>query len=120
MVRPWAALAAALLVGGCGSGTGDLARHVAEEFVSAASAGDPARMCALLTERAREGVDDCSTVDVPGDGEVLDVEVWGDAARVRTSSDTLFLREVSAGWRVSGAGCDPVPDRPYTCEVGGP
>ncbi|WP_433271921.1 hypothetical protein ACQPZF_14470 [Actinosynnema sp. CS-041913] len=118
MARRLVLLATVLTVGGCGSGTGDLARRTADEFVSAVAAGDSARMCELLTERAKEDVD-CSTVDIPG-GTVEEVEVWGDAGRVRTSSDTLFLRELSSGWRISGAGCEPVPDRPYSCEVGGP
>ncbi|MBB5960244.1 hypothetical protein FHS29_006867 [Saccharothrix tamanrassetensis] len=118
MLRRLGLLATVLAVAGCGSGTEDLARRAADEFASAVSAGDSARICSLLTERAREHVD-CAAVDLPG-GEVEEVVVWGDAARARTASDTLFLRELAVGWRVSGAGCHPVPDRPYSCEVGGP
>jgi hypothetical protein len=107
-----------LLASGCGSGTGDLARRAADEFTAAVASGDSERTCELLTERAREGVD-CSSLDLPG-GSVEAVEVWGDAARVRTSQDVLFLRELSSGWRVAGAGCESQGDRPYSCEVGGP
>ncbi|WP_309117432.1 hypothetical protein [Saccharothrix sp.] len=117
MLRWLGVLATAVVVSGCGSGSADLVRGAAEEFLAAASSGDSERACSLLTERARET---CSTVDIPG-GTVEDIAVWGDAARVRTSSgDTLFLRELSSGWRVSAAGCEPVPERPYSCEVGGP
>lgn len=107
-----------LLASGCGSGTADLAGRAADEFSAAVASGDSERACELLTERARERVD-CSSLDVPG-GSVETVEVWGDAAKVRTSADVLFLRELSSGWRVAGAGCESRGDRPYSCEVGGP
>jgi hypothetical protein len=117
MMRWLGVLATAFVVSACGSGSTDLVRGAAEEFLAAASSGDDERACSLLTERAGQ---DCSTVDVPG-GTVEEVHVWGDAAQVRTSSgDTLFLRELNSGWKVSGAGCKTVPDRPYECEVGGP
>ncbi|MEV0674970.1 hypothetical protein AB0I60_00465 [Actinosynnema sp. NPDC050436] len=53
-------------------------------------------------------------------GQVEDVVVRGDAARVRAGSDTVFLREPASGWRVAGAGCRAVDGRPYACDVGGP
>ena len=112
------ALPAVLLVGGCGTGSDDLVRRAAEEFTAALAAGDGDRACGLLTERAREDVE-CSSLDVPG-GTVESVEVWGDAAQVRTSGGVLFLRELTSGWRVAGAGCESRGERPYTCEVGGP
>ncbi|QFZ18081.1 hypothetical protein [Saccharothrix syringae] len=112
-------LVALLAAGGCGSGTDDLVRRTAEDFTSAVAAGDSQRACALLTDRAREGVE-CSSLDLPGGAPVEEVEVWGDAARVRTDTDVLFLRELSSGWHVSGAGCVARPDRPYACGVGGP
>lgn len=111
-------LIATLLVGGCGSGTEDLVRRAAQDFSSAVADGDGARACGLLTEQARENAD-CAALEVPG-GPVEQVEVWGDAARVRTAGDVLFLRELAVGWRVSGAGCEPRGDRPHECEVGGP
>jgi hypothetical protein len=108
----------AVLVGGCGTGSDDLVRRAAEEFTAAVASGDTDRACELLTERAREDVE-CSALDVPG-GTVEAVEVWGDAAQVHTSDDVLFLRELTSGWRVAGAGCEPRGERPYSCEVGGP
>ncbi|MFI9009305.1 hypothetical protein ACIGNX_18955 [Actinosynnema sp. NPDC053489] len=113
-----AALPVVLALGGCGAGSEDLVRGTAEEFTAAVASGEHDRACELLTERAREGVE-CSSLDVPG-GAVRTVEVWGDAAQVRTSDDVLFLREPAAGWRVSGAGCRSREERPYECEVGGP
>ncbi|MCE6999123.1 hypothetical protein LZG04_30600 [Saccharothrix sp. S26] len=112
------ALPAVLVLGGCGTSSDDLVRRTAEEFTSAVAAGDSDRACDLLTEKAREDVE-CSSLDVPG-GAVRSVEAWGDAAQVRTSDDVLFLRDVTSGWRVSGAGCRPQGERPYKCEVGGP
>ncbi|MGM1065132.1 hypothetical protein [Saccharothrix sp. Mg75] len=111
-------LTAALVASGCGSGTEDLVRRAAEDFTSAVSAGDSARACDLLTGQARDSTD-CAALDVPG-GPVEQVEVWGDAARVRTAGDVLFLRELAVGWRVSGAGCEPRGEHPHECEVGGP
>ncbi|OKI22057.1 hypothetical protein A6A25_36395 [Saccharothrix sp. CB00851] len=111
-------LPAVLVLGGCGSGSGDVVKRVTEEFTAAVASGDSERACELLTDRAREDVE-CSSLDVPG-GTVESVEVWGDAAQVRTSDDVLFLRELSSGWRVAGAGCESQGERPYTCEVGGP
>jgi hypothetical protein len=115
---PAVALPALLVVGGCGTGSDDLVRRTAEEFTAAVASGDVERACGLLTERAREDVE-CESLDVPG-GTVRAVEVWGDAAQVRTSDDVLFLRELASGWRVAGAGCESQGERPYTCEVGGP
>ncbi|MER5265121.1 hypothetical protein ABTZ99_23900 [Actinosynnema sp. NPDC002837] len=115
---PAVALPAVLVVGGCGTASDDLARRAAEEFTAAVASGDTDRACGLLTERAREDVE-CSSLDVPG-GAVRSVEVWGDAAQVRTSDDVLFLRDLTDGWRVSGAGCESRGERPYECEVGGP
>ncbi|NUT52893.1 MAG: hypothetical protein HOV94_37245 [Saccharothrix sp.] len=112
------AVLAALVVAACGTGSDDLARRTVEEFTSAVAGGDSDRACDLLTERAREDVE-CPSLDVPG-GSVESVEVWGDAALVRTSRDVLFLRELSSGWKVAGAGCEQRGDRPYECEVGGP
>ncbi|MEU4743352.1 hypothetical protein AB0G02_23215 [Actinosynnema sp. NPDC023658] len=115
---PAVVLPAVLVVSGCGSGTSDLVEHAAQEFTEAVDSGDSDRACELLTQRAREGVE-CSSLDVPG-GSVESVEIWGDAAQVRTSRDVLFLRELSDGWRVAGAGCESQGERPYRCEVGGP
>ncbi|XVS66845.1 hypothetical protein ACQPYE_12520 [Actinosynnema sp. CA-299493] len=115
---PAVALPVALVLGGCGTAADDPVRRAAEEFTAAVSAGDADRACGLLTERAREDVE-CSSLDVAG-GTVEAVEVWGDAAQVRTSDGVLFLRELTSGWRVSGAGCESRGERPYECEVGGP
>ncbi|MCC8248916.1 hypothetical protein [Saccharothrix luteola] len=115
---PAVALPVVLVAGGCGTASDDLVRRAAEEFTAAVASGDTDRACGLLTERAREDAE-CSSLDVPG-GTVEAVEVWGDAAQVRTSDDVLFLRELTDGWRVAGAGCESQGERPYDCEVGGP
>jgi len=84
-------------------------------------------MCRLLTPAAAEsaatGDETCERavgdLDLPGDGPVGAVEVWSDRAQVKTGSDTLFLTELSTGWRVSGAGCEFQGDEPYDCDVEG-
>jgi hypothetical protein len=116
----WASgvLAVALLTSGCGSSTEDLARQAADRFESALESGQANEICALLTDNAARKLD-CSTVNLPH-ATVREVHVWGDAAQARAGDDTLFLRELAVGWRISGAGCKRDSERPYQCEVGGP
>nr|WP_294697148.1 hypothetical protein [uncultured Friedmanniella sp.] len=47
------------------------------------------------------------------------MQVWGDNAQVRTSSGVLFLAKFSSGWKLTGVGCRPRPERPYDCTVEG-
>ena len=126
--REAVALAAALLLAGCGAPPGeDEVTRTARDWLAAAQARDAARLCALLTPAAAEsaatGDETCeqavSDLDLPGGGSVGQVEVWSDEAQVRTGDDTLFLVRLAAGWRVNGAGCTPQAERPYDCDVEG-
>jgi len=91
-------------------------------------AGDPQERCDLLapTTLAAFEADEsapcaAALVDVPlPGGEVTAVAVWGGEAQVALGSDTLFLSETSAGWRVTAAGCESRGEAPYDCEVEGP
>jgi hypothetical protein len=126
--RVAAAVAAAAVVAGCGGPAGeDAVVRTARQWTAAAQARDAAALCRLLTPAAAESVattgETCEQavgdLDLPGDGTVGEVQVWGDGALVRTGGDTLFLTRLAAGWRVNGAGCTPRGDRPYDCDVEG-
>jgi hypothetical protein len=121
-------VAVVLGVAGCGAPAGsDEVTRTAREWEAAAAAGDAGRLCALLSPTAAESVaagdETCSQavgdLRLPGDASVGTVQLWGDRAQVRAGTDTLFLVRLAVGWRVSGAGCTPNGDRPYTCDVEG-
>lgn len=80
---------------------GMLARKTADKLP------DPGQTCADALRDARLG---------PG-GKVTAVSIWGDEAQVRLAGDTLFLHHFTDGWRIKAAGCRPVHDLPYDCEV---
>lgn len=114
-------------VAGCESAAEPEVTAAAEEFVAAAGE-DPAAACELLAPQVKDTIETASGkgcdealkgIGLPG-GEVRGAVVWGDNAKVTTAEDTLFLRALRDGWRVTGAGCQPQGERPYDCEVGGP
>ncbi|RZQ64013.1 hypothetical protein EWH70_12135 [Amycolatopsis suaedae] len=115
------------MTAGCAAATEDGAARAAARFEGALLASDVTTACALLTPSALadlEPAGPCPDVfgglGVPA-GEVTELEVYGDAALVRTGTDTLFLRELSGGWKVAGAGCHPAgAGHPFDCAVGGP
>jgi hypothetical protein len=98
----------------------------ARSFVRALESGDGGAACDLLTSNARQSASgatdtpcDRAITSIREDGsQVHGVQVWGDAAQVRISSDVLFLRRISGRWRVSAAGCKAQPPGPYECTVG--
>jgi hypothetical protein len=118
-------VAMALALTGCGISPDNRAVLAAtQSYLAAIGGGDGQAACAALTPRAadslRSGGESCAeTITGLGltAGRVLEVRVWGDYAQVRLSSDTLFLAESSAGWKVSAAGCERRPGQPYDCEV---
>ena len=121
-------VALAALAAGCTSPPGrDAVAGTADRWLAAASAGDPAALCRLLTPAAADaaatGDETCeqavADLDLPGAGPVGAVAVWSDRAQVRTGGDTLFLTRFEDGWRVSGAGWRPRGDRPYDCDLAG-
>ena len=121
------AVAAAVVASGCASTETDSVRSAASAFVGAIAKGDAKAACALLTPKTLRRMEalrpeGCptalGTLRLPSSA-VREVEVWGDAAQVRTGGDTLFLREFEHGWRISGAGCTPRDDQPYDCVLEG-
>ncbi|MFG1702580.1 hypothetical protein ACFLIM_05250 [Nonomuraea sp. M3C6] len=117
-------LVALALVAGCAVDTAPPAR-AAERFHAALAAHREEAACALLTRRTADRLPDPGQTCAdalrelrlgPG-GPVASVGVWGDEAQVRLTGDTLFLHRFSYGWRVKAAGCRPMGDLPYACEV---
>ncbi|MFI7634132.1 hypothetical protein [Nonomuraea sp. NPDC049400] len=99
--------------------------QAAERFHAAVSAHREDAACAMLTRKTAEKLPDpgqsCAEalreVGLGPGGSVTSVSVWGEDAQVRLAGDTLFLHRFSDGWRVRAAGCEPVADLPYECEV---
>jgi hypothetical protein len=121
-----AGLVGVLLTSGCASASAPDVQRVAAAFEN--PSGDPQGRCALLAPATLAALESDASAPcaqaitaVPlGGGTVRTVEVWGDGAQVRLTTDTVFLAETPAGWRVTAAGCEPRGEQPYDCEVEGP
>ncbi|MFF1516118.1 hypothetical protein [Streptomyces sp. NPDC058305] len=123
-----AALAAALSACGASHERVDAASDAAKVFEQAVAGGDRAQMCAALAPQTRSEVEDSdkkagaeaiSEEDLVAGGPVRRVDVWGRQARAVLASDTLFLSQFPAGWKILAAGCRPQPGQPYQCSVKG-
>jgi hypothetical protein len=121
---PFAVLAMVLAVAGCAVDTTSPAR-AAERFHAAVDARQDDAACSMLARKTADKLPDpgesCAQALAglklgPG-GAVTSVSVWGDEAQVRLAGDTLFLHRFDDGWRIKAAGCEPVRDLPYECEV---
>jgi hypothetical protein len=132
---------AALLVAGasvaaCGPArpTGATAVETATSFYAAIDRQDGAAACALLAPATTESLE--SDADEPCDEAVLDGEVGatlasraagsdgsaslaGRQAQVLRADDVVFLTVSGTAWRITAAGCDARPDRPYDCVLEG-
>jgi hypothetical protein len=129
----FAGLAISAAVASSMSGCGGLdaaeegAAAVATEFHESVD-GDPRAACALLapgTLSELEGsAGPCGQVlpeqDLSEPGQVRRVEVYGRDAWVEVGADVVILARFPSGWRVTAAGCRPVPERPYDCVLKGP
>ncbi|GAA2205553.1 hypothetical protein GCM10009850_010110 [Nonomuraea monospora] len=114
----------ALVTVGCAVDTASPAR-AAERFHAAISAHQEDAACAMLARKTADKLPDpgesCADalrgLRLGAGGQVTQVAVWGDDAQVRLAGDTLFLHRFSDGWRIRAAGCEPMGDLPYDCEV---
>jgi hypothetical protein len=118
-------------LGGCsagGRGTPSGPVKAVEAFEAALSRGDAATACDLLTPPTRHELEQSQSEKcakalpdqkIPAATADADVDVYGDEAIARVSSDVVFLTNVGGTWMVSAAGCTPQPDQPYDCEVKG-
>jgi hypothetical protein len=119
---------AAFAAGGC-SQEQDAAsvETTARGFFAAVVAGDGGDgACALLSPDARSGLESggssCAEeiVKLPlRGGAAGPAEIWGEQARIRMGSDTVFLTRWASAWRITAAGCERRVGRPYDCEVEG-
>jgi hypothetical protein len=118
-----------LPLAGCAPAHGSTAAagpaDVVRQFADAVRQRDGAAACALLSESARADLGPSCAAEVPRlplrTGPPGATQVWGDAAQVRASGDTVFLSGYAQGWRITGAGCEPRGEGlPYECELGGP
>jgi hypothetical protein len=111
---------------GLGNAESGNAREAAQRFMRAVT-DDPGAACALLAPQTLEELEDsegaCDSAlpeqdlgSATGDGTV---DVYGKDAVVHLGDATVFLARFDDGWRVTAAGCTPVPDRPYDCTVKG-
>jgi hypothetical protein len=120
-------LAAALA--GCSLGpAAEGPRSVAESFGTAWAQKDGPALCKLLApdtraEVAQSAKQPCARgildEDLPDGGSVRSTKVWGRAAQVSLTGDTLFLSRFQDGWKVLAAGCKPQSGKPYDCQVQG-
>jgi hypothetical protein len=120
-------LVGAVSASACADPRTAVVQAVTRSFATELASGDFASACALLTPATRERVEragSCPAVlaqHPPVEtGAELTSQVWGDRAQVRTETDTLFLVETSAGWKVAAAGCQPRGEAPYDCQLEGP
>jgi hypothetical protein len=124
-----AAIAAMAALAGCGAGHGGPSRS-AGDFENALRADDHSAACALLAPDTREEVaqsgqtgatcaDAIADEDLPDEGSVRTVDVYGHQARVVMAGDTVFLSRFPDGWRIVAAGCEPRAGHPYDCTVQG-
>jgi hypothetical protein len=118
--------ALAVLLTGCASASEPDVSGIATAFED--PSGDPQARCDLLapvtlatfeSDASAPCADAIADVPLPG-GDVRSVEIWGGDAQVRLGSDTLFLTQTDAGWRVTAAGCESRGGAPYDCQVEGP
>jgi hypothetical protein len=112
---------AAMAVGGCAN----LQQPEVEQVAATFTRSDPADRCALLApatvaalehDESAPCADALEALDLPG-GQVMSSAVWGDAAQVRLTGDTLFLTRTDMGWKVAAAGCVPQGEAPYLCRL---
>jgi hypothetical protein len=111
---------------GLGNAETDNARRAAQRFMEAVT-DDPGAACALLAPGTLEELEESEgACDAALPGQDLGsatgpatVEVYGKDAVAHLGDATLFLARFDDGWRVTAAGCAPVPARPYDCTVKG-
>ncbi|WP_344345541.1 hypothetical protein [Kitasatospora putterlickiae] len=129
----WSAAGAAVALAalcGCGSLSDreDAVAATAARFESALAGGDDALLCATLAPGTRQELEDtaksgCDRAmpgsEVPKASGVRRIDVYGAQARVVLDGDTLFLSSFPDGWKVTAAGCEPRPRKPYNCELKG-
>jgi len=117
-----------IVLTGCGATDTGGAADAAERLYAAYSRDDGAAACATLSDDAREQL--VEDEQKPCAEAVLELKLSGSRATGEEAyvteakvdldgGDRVFLEETGDGWRVTAAGCRPVPgpEAPYDCEV---
>jgi hypothetical protein len=128
LLRPRLAIVAAVFLSGCGAADSGGAATAAESFYAAYGADDGAAACRVLSDDTRSTVE--QEERRPCREAILSIHLRGRRAVDTTAyvteakvdldgGDTVFLEETADGWRVSAAGCKPLPGKetPYDCEL---
>lgn len=118
-------LAALLLLAGCATASQPDVQATAQRFQTAVRDHQTRTACSMLSEEARSSLETTSARPCPqalaalrlSAGSPISVDVWGNNAQARLPGGALFLSEFRSGWKITGAGCKPRPDRPYSCAV---
>lgn len=106
----------------------DAATAAARRFETALAAKDNTALCQTLAPGTRQELEDTAKAactqaiadnDIPQASTVRQVDVYGRQARVVLQGDTLFLSSFSDNWKITAAGCEPRPRKPYKCELKG-
>lgn len=132
--RPWPVRPAAVMctlmavsLTGCTQPT-DPAGSVAGRFESAIAGSDWGAACVVLAPETKAELEQSSgkscpaaleEEDLPDPGSRRAASVFGTAAQIRFARDTLFLARFRTGWKLTAAGCSPVPGHPYDCQLQG-
>jgi hypothetical protein len=122
------AMGVGLALGGCGAADSSGAADAAERLYAAYAADDGAAACAELSEDTRRQLvkderKPCAEavlgLDLSGERAVGEQAYVTQAKVDLDAGDSVFLEETDHGWRVTAAGCTPVPEHeaPYDCEV---
>lgn len=128
-VRSWGVaavvLAAVLLLVGCAAASKPDVQATAQKFQAAVRDHQTRTACSMLSEEARSTLESTSARPCPkaldalhlSTGNPTTIEVWGNNAQARLPDGALFLAEFSSGWKITGAGCKPRSNQPYSCSV---
>lgn len=118
-------LPALLILVGCAAASEPDVQATAQKFQTAVRDHQTKTACAMLSEEARSSLESTSARPCPqalgalqlSTGNPTSIEVWGNNAQARLPDGALFLAEFRSGWKITGAGCKPRPQQPYSCSV---
>ncbi|MFF7213008.1 hypothetical protein ACFZAU_21110 [Streptomyces sp. NPDC008238] len=128
--RTVAAIAVFAAVSACGTlaERQDAVSTTAVRFERDLSDRRPESLCSALAPVTRDELEQAAEQpcheaitgeELPAAGAVRHVDVYGGQALVVLEHDTLFLAHFPTGWKISAAGCTPVPQQPYQCKIKG-
>jgi hypothetical protein len=112
----------------CGAPADSDASEAARTFHESVARADGLRACAALSARTRSELEQSAGKPCPAAvleeslpplGEPVETHVYGTAAQVGSTGDTVFLSRFDRGWKVTAAGCTREPTGLYDCQLQG-